>query len=372
MRGEGVITQRAGRGGAAKAAAKRTEAAAQRPSARRAKPQQQPLARAKGRAWNWKRALSLVPLALKLLLAVGFGVLVFVGYQQAASAAFFKVQRVDVEGERRASRADIESAVARAAPEGVWRADLEEIGRRVRQLPWVRSAVVSRVLPDGLRVRVTEREPRLIALGAAGRFVWVDDEGVVLGAADPDGQEFTVRGLAEGDGEALRRANARRVALALEFKRDWERTNLSGRVSEVNLDDLNDVRVQLAGADAGVEVRLGGGVDHVKLFADAVRVLDRERQTPLGRHVTYIVMRPGKAPVFGYPPDARAAAQAEAQTAAPAAPPASQPRAAAAPSPRPGAERRPAAEKPKRDERERPRDAGNRQTGAAVRPRRAG
>lgn len=371
MRGEGVITQRAG---ASKAGRRTGAPPPQRPSARQTPPQQRPLARAKRGGWTWRQALILLPLALKLLVAVSFGVLAFVGYQQAASAAFFKVRAVDVGGERRASRADIQAAVLRAAGDGVWRADLEEIGRRVRQLPWVRTAVVSRVLPGDLRVRVTEREPRVIARTAGGRFVWVDDDGVVLGGADPDGQEFTVRGLDEGAAESARAPNVKRVALALALKREWERTGLGGRVSEVNLEDLNDVRVQLAGDDAGVEVRLGGGAEHVKLFDDAVKVLDRERQTPLGRYVTYIVMRPGKAPVFGYPPHLRAAAQAEAA-------PAPQAKEAArgnpepartAPASRPPAAKKPPEAKPGRDGRERRRGDGDRQTGAAVRPRRAG
>lgn len=368
MRGENTITRGAGRGGAAKAA-RRAPAPAQRPASR---PQQRPLPRAKNQGLSWRRVFVFLPLALKLLVAVAFGVLAFVGYQQAASASFFRVRTVDVRGERRASRADIAAAVERAAPEGVWRADLEEISRRVRQLPWVRTAVVSRVLPGDLRVRVTEREPRAVARTAAGRFVWVDDEGVVLGPASPDGQEFTLRGLEEDGGEAARQRNSKRVALALELKREWERSGLGGRVSELNLEDLGDVRVQLAGGDADVEVRLGGGVDHVKLFHDAVRVLDRERQTPLGRHVTYIVMRPGKAPVFGYPPHVRAAAAAETSPAPPAGP--ARPAAgAAAPSPAPtAAQRRTQEAKPKKQERERPRDAVERQTGAATRPRRAG
>jgi len=365
VRGENTITRGAGRGGAAKAARRAAAPATQRPAPR---PQQRPLTRAKNRGLSWRRVFVFLPLALKLLVAVAFGVLAFVGYQQAASASFFKVRAVDVRGDRRASRAEIATTVERAAPEGVWRADLEEISRRVRQLPWVRSAVVSRVLPGELRVRVTEREPRAITRNAAGRFVWVDDEGVALGAANPDGQEFILRGLEEDADEAARRRNSRRVALATELKRDWERTGLGGRVSEVNLEDLNDVRVQLAGEDAGVEVRLGGGVDHVKLFGDAVKVLDRERQTPLGRQVTYIVMRPGKAPVFGHPPQARAAAAAEA--AAPPAPTAEAPGRAPAESRAPA--RREREVKPKRAERERPRDAGEGQPGAAVRPRRAG
>ena len=59
------------------------------------------------------------------------------------------------------------------------------------------------------------------------------------------------------------------------------------------------MRVQLAGDDSEVEVRLGG--DHAELFRSALRTLDEKRQTPLGQHVNYIVMIPGKAPVFGYP-----------------------------------------------------------------------
>jgi hypothetical protein len=345
LRGEGVITQqRAGRGGAAKTgAARRTAAAAaQRPAARKTRPQQPKLARAKGDALTWKRAMVFVPLALKLLLAVAFGVILFIGYQRAASASFFRVASVDVGGERRASRKAIEETVAGAAADGVWRADLEEISRRVRRLPWVRTAVVTRVLPGQLRVRVTEREPRVIARVSSGRFVWVADDGVALGPANPDGEDFTVRGIEEADAPTAQ--NRKRVELALEMRREWERAGLSGRVSEVNLADLDDVRVQLTGEDAGIEVRLGGGVDHVKLFHDALRALDLERQAGRSQNVLYIVMLPGKSPILGLKEHVRAAPHEPA----------------------------PAEAKPRRDERERPRDAGSRPNGEAQRPRRAG
>ena len=366
MRGEGVITQqRAGRGPAKPGGARRAAAAPQqRPAARKSRPQQPKLARAKGGAWDWKRAMLFVPLALKLLLAVAFGVLLFVGYQRAASASFFKVAAVDVGGERRTARREIEDVVRAAAPDGVWRADLDEISRRVRRLPWVRTAVVTRVLPGQLRVRVTEREPRLVTRNGAGRFVWVDDDGVALGAANPDGQEFIVRGLEESDAASAQ--NRKRVELALELKREWERTGLGARVSEVNLGDLKDVRVQLTGADSGIEVRLSGGVDHVKLFGDAVRALDQERQTERGQNVSYIVMLPGKSPIFGFKEPVRPVTFESAPSAAAPAP-AAPPRGAAAP-----VRARAAETKPKRDERERPRDAGSRPNGGgATRPRRA-
>jgi hypothetical protein len=155
------------------------------------------------------------------------------------------------------------------------------------------------VLPSGVRVRVVEREPRMVARNAAGRLYWVDEEGVALGPAAPDEGVFFVRGLEEEGDEATRRRNRERMALVLRLKDDWEKSGLSERVSEVNLHDLRDVRVQLAGGDSEVEVRLGG--DHAELFRSALKTLDEKRQTPLGQHVNYIVMIPGKAPVFGYP-----------------------------------------------------------------------
>ena len=52
----------------------------------------------------------------------------------------------------------------------------------------MRRAVVSRVLPDRLRVRITERVPVAVVRNAAGHFVSVDDEGVALGEMKPSDQ----------------------------------------------------------------------------------------------------------------------------------------------------------------------------------------
>jgi cell division septal protein FtsQ len=295
---EQVITPRAGRVGAA--AKGRAGAAVQRPAARRpaaAKP-------ARGRGFAWKSALLYLPAVLKLVLAVCLGVVAFVGYRAAVSASFFRVRTVDVDGAARASREEIRAAVLRLSNAGVWQADLEAIAAELRGLPWVRDAVVSRVLPSGLRVRVTERAPRVIARTAAGRLVWVDDDGVLLGAASPGEQDFFIRGLEESRGEEPLRQNRERVRAALELASEWGRAGLSRRVSEVNLEDLRDVRVQLAGDDAAVEVRLGKE-DLVKRFRQALAVLDAQRQTPRGPFITYVDVSQGKRAVIGTGANAR-------------------------------------------------------------------
>ena len=302
---EQVVTPRADRAAAPRArkgtAAAGGQGAAQRPAPRKARPASSAAAgKGRQRVFTWRSALAIAPTVAKGVLAVCVGLLVFAGYRAAASASFFQLKTVEVEGAARASREEIKGMVARAVGhEGVWNSDLEGLSRGLRELQWVRAAYVQRVLPSGVRVRVVEREPRMVARNAAGRLYWVDEEGVALGPAAPDEGVFFLRGLDEDGDEGARRRNRERMALALRLKDDWEKTSLSERVSEVNLHDLRDVRVQLAGDDSEVEVRLGG--DHAELFRSALRTLDEKRQTPLGQHVNYIVMIPGKAPVFGYP-----------------------------------------------------------------------
>ncbi|HJQ34253.1 MAG TPA: FtsQ-type POTRA domain-containing protein [Pyrinomonadaceae bacterium] len=290
---EQVITPRAGRVGAG--AKGRGAVSVQRPNTRRAKPAQKD---SRQKSFAWKSVLPYVPAALKVVLAVALGLLAYLGYRTAVSASFFKVRSVDVAGATRASREDIQAAVRRLSNAGVWQADLEVISNELKTLPWVRDAVVTRVLPGGLRVRVTEREPRVIARTSAGKLVWVDDDGVSLGVASPGDGDFFVRGIEESRADDVVKRNRERVQAALELSRDWAAAGLSRRVSEVNLDDLRDVRVQLSGNDADVEVRLGKE-ELVKRFRQALEVLDAQRSTPRGPYVTYVDVSQGKRAVVG-------------------------------------------------------------------------
>lgn len=309
---EQVITPRGGRVGSKG----RGGVSVQRPTSRRAKPAQASGSRQK--SFEWKAALPYVPLALKVLLAVSLGVLAFVGYRNAVAASFFKVRSVDVYGAHHASREEIRASVLRLSQAGVWKADLEAISGELKSLPWVRDAVVTRVLPAGLRVRVTEREPRVIMRNREGRLVWADDEGVQLGVAVPGDEDFFFRGLDEATTETARRENRERMAVGLELKADWERAGLSKRVSEVDLADLHDVRVHLAGVDSGIQVSLitqaddskraattdeaRAPQDYSKRFRDALKALDQEGRANGSKCVSYIIMSPGRSPVFGYHP----------------------------------------------------------------------
>jgi cell division protein FtsQ len=243
-----------------------------------------------------------MPALAKLLLAVCLGLFAFKTYTAASASAFFALRTVDVSGAARASSEQIEATVRRAAgPVGVWRADLEAIRADVERQPWVRSAVVARVLPSGLRVRIVERLPRAVVRTSNGRLTWVDDDGFIVGtvAATDQMPAFFLRGWDENDGAATRAENRQRVAKFLELQNEWTAAGLAARVSELNLDDPRDVRAQLAGADSQVEVRLGRD-DLTKRLRQALQALDEQRQTPRGALISYIDMTQGKRAVIGF------------------------------------------------------------------------
>ena len=245
--------------------------------------------------------LGYVPTALKVALAVVIGVLIFAGYRAAASASFFQVRRVEVQGTSRISKDDVQLIVRREAEQvGVWNADLGAISQKLERLPWLKTAVVSRVLPDGLRVRVIERVPRVVVRTASGRFRWIDEEAILLGEMLPSDQipSFFLRGLNEENSHTAHQENRERVDKFMELQQAWDAAGLSERVSEVNLIDVRDVRAQLAGDNSQIEVRLGAQ-DQGERLKKALDVLDLQRQTPRGQMISYIDMTQGRRAIVG-------------------------------------------------------------------------
>jgi cell division protein FtsQ len=239
--------------------------------------------------------LGYVPAFLKFVLAIIVGVLIFAGYRVAASASFFQVRKVEVQGNSRVSAEEVQAIVRKETEKtGVWKADLKGMNARLEKMSWIRTAVVSRVLPDGIRVRITERVPRAVVRTASGRFRWIDDDAVLLGEMLPTDQipAFFLRGLNEDESEGARAENLERVAQFMELQRDWDAAGLSERVSEVNLIDVKDVRAQLAGDDSHIEIRLGAKDQSTRL-KEGLDALDGQKQFGRGSLISYIDMTRG-------------------------------------------------------------------------------
>jgi hypothetical protein len=303
---EQVITPRAGRSANGVGGRARSGEIMQRPARRDRNAAATPRKGHEG----LRRFLAYLPLITKVVLGVVAGMLVFAGYRAAASASFFEVRSVDVAGVSRVSADEVKAVMRRAVqPTGVWRADMDALSRELERLPWVRRAVVSRVLPDGLRVRIEERQQRAVVRTSEGRLVWVDDDAVALGTLQANDKmpPFFIRGWDESGTNAARTENRARVEKYLEMLGEWGKLGLTERVSEVNLIDLTDVRVQLAGDDSQVEVRIGRE-NFGNRLQRALMKLDESRATAIGPYITYVDasrwMKSGDSVVLGRSPNA--------------------------------------------------------------------
>jgi len=183
-----------------------------------------------------------VPLFFIVGILFCLGFLSLMGYRTATASAFFEVEQIDVRGTNRASKNDIERIVrAYSEKSGVWNADLKAIKTDVEKITLVKTAVVSRVLPDGLRVNVIERVPRAVVRLNAGDF-WADDDAVIFGEIGKDESRppFVMRGWDEAKNERAAKENRERVKIYLKMITEWQDYELFKRVSAVNLADLRE------------------------------------------------------------------------------------------------------------------------------------
>ena len=193
------------------------------------------------------------------LAAIGCGLLLFYGYQRAVASSFFAVKRVDVAGAINVERGAVEQIVrGNSDKTGVWNADLERSQKEIEAIAWVKTAVVSRVLPDGLRVRIVERTAQAVVKLGSGATVWVDEDARILGeAAGENILPVVLSGWNEDKSpEALKR-NQERVKFYLKLIDEWRKTELVSRVSEINLADLQDVGATVRQNDQLIQTQIG-------------------------------------------------------------------------------------------------------------------
>ncbi len=198
----------------------------------------------------------LLPLFFIVGILFCLGFLSLMGYRTVTASAFFDVKAIDVRGVTRASKDDIERIVKlQTNKSGVWNADLTEIKIDVEKLMFVRSAVVSRVLPDGLRVSVNERVPRVVVQLKTGN-VWFDEDSVMLGAVRDEETKppFIMRGWDESKSDRSAKDNQERIKTYLKMIKEWSDFNLARRVEVVDLSSLQ--RPQAIIQDSGQEVAI--------------------------------------------------------------------------------------------------------------------
>ncbi len=137
---------------------------------------------------------------------------------------------------------------------------LEARRRQLEQIPWIEHATVLRLLPDQIRVVVTERQP--VAFTRHGQQIGlVDANGVLLEMAPRTMAERhysfpVVTGIDPGDSPAARKERMA-VYLRLIQELDAGGKRNSEQISEIDLTDPEDARVMLPQQGGDVMAHFG-------------------------------------------------------------------------------------------------------------------
>ena len=209
------------------------------------------------------RRLRVVLLALAVLLPVGLA-----GYALATfalSSPVFVLASPDdvvVTGNHYVSREDVLGALGLPltgnikAGTNIFRMSLDVRRQGVESLPWVRTASVTRILPHGLLVNITERTPVAYA-SVEGRVSLVDEEGTLLDKPENGAFDFPLLyGLDNLPSFDDRRT---RMSLYRKFMQNLgaEAPAAGWVISEVYLADPEDLKALLIHGQQTVQVHFG-------------------------------------------------------------------------------------------------------------------
>ena len=163
--------------------------------------------------------------------------------------ALLKPDQMELTGNRIVSREAVLQQFARDRGHSVLRIPLDARRSALEELPWVESASVQRILPNRIRVELTERTP-IAFLRNGTELALIDAHGVILDR--PRGENFQfpiVTGLSES---MSRDERGRRMQTYQEFLQDIDlvRAGSSDRVSEIDLANPKDLRVVMTGIAA--------------------------------------------------------------------------------------------------------------------------
>jgi cell division septal protein FtsQ len=201
-----------------------------------------PTARRRRAQVGWWLAVARVTCSVGLL---GGGA--FAATRAALEADSFHVTQIVIDGNDHLSSGEVLALLDDVHGRNLLTLDLDHWRGRVLSSPWVKDAVVRRVVPATIEVAITERQP--LGIGRiAGRLYLLDSRGDVIDDYGPryDALDLPIiDGLAPAQSPvpaAERAALAGRLLAALATRSDLLR-----RVSQINVADADDAVVLLDG-----------------------------------------------------------------------------------------------------------------------------
>ncbi|MGC0774594.1 MAG: FtsQ-type POTRA domain-containing protein [Candidatus Acidiferrum sp.] len=157
-----------------------------------------------------------------------------------------KPDQIELSGNHIVSREAVLQPFARDRNHSVLRIPLDARRSQLEELPWVESASVQRILPNRIRVELTERTP-IAFLRSGNELALIDAHGVILDR--PEGQALHFPIVTGLPGSMPREEREKRMQTYQEFLGDADlvRSGSSDHVSEVDLSNAKDLRVVMTG-----------------------------------------------------------------------------------------------------------------------------
>jgi len=199
------------------------------------------------KAWPLYRRIFVGVLAV---LAVGIALYEGATYLlYSPGVALVSAAQIEIQGNRFVPPEAIVEKFSADMGRSVVRVPLTERREALETLPWVEQAHVQRVMPNRIRVEITERAP-VAFLRTGSDLSLVDAGGVILDR--PAEAEFkfpVVSGIVEATPRATREQH---MNLYVQFMKEIERVQpgAADHVSEVDISDASDLRVTLTGVGA--------------------------------------------------------------------------------------------------------------------------
>ena len=203
-----------------------------------------------GRGWSFYRRILLVWTGGLASVAAAWHGTQFLLY--SPTLQLLKPEQIEVSGNHVVSR---EAVLQRFVPDrnrSVLRISLDGRRNQLEQLPWVESASVQRILPNRIRVELTERTP-IAFLRSSHELSLIDAHGVILDRPRGEDLHFpVVTGVSE---DLPREQREKRMQLYQEFMKDIEmvRGGSSENVSEADLSNPKDLRVVMTGLASAMD-----------------------------------------------------------------------------------------------------------------------
>jgi cell division protein FtsQ len=186
---------------------------------------------------------------LRIAAIVAMTVLLAGSYRPITSSRLFELEKITIEGNTRVPTSKVEAMIHRVAGENVYQADLSAVRSALKRHPLIKDAIVARLLPDALRVKLIERQP-VAVVARSGRLVCVDEEGSIVGdfALMGDQPAPPLLGWAEGSAPVKMAANRQRIQLYLQLQRELSGPGLSywSQIDQIDVSNTEDVTISLS------------------------------------------------------------------------------------------------------------------------------